>query len=529
MNTTEHNRTDGPRSHSRFRTRLGAVSFVTVLVVAILVLVLLSILLYSLSRQTPGVADLNVFCAAGMRYPMERIVEDYQDKYGVTVRVQYGGSNSLLSQLELGGVGDLYLAADDSYIQIAKEKGLGAEVLPLATMRPVIAVPKENKHEIKSIDDLLKPGLRIGCGNPDAAAIGKRAKQLLEKSGDWEAIDQRIRDKGVYKPTVNDVANDVIIGAIDAGIVWDSTAAQYPELTAISVPAFDAGVSSVEICVLNSCKDPKAALHFARYVGACDKGLAVFEEEHFNVVEGDEWAEVPELTLFAGSVNRRALDPILEAFKKREGVELNTIYNGCGILTGQMRVIEEQQKGTFPDTYMACDVYYLNTVKDLFQEAVNVSDTDIVIAVAKGNPKDIHSLEDLLKPGIRVVIGEPTQCTIGVLTKRLLEHEGIYQQLMDNHVVAQKESSAALVPSVTTKSCDATLAYRTDTLAESDKVDVITLDSELCKAIQPFSIARSSKQKYLSRRLFQAIANSRESFESVGFHWRLDESDQSEP
>ena len=33
------------------------------------------------------------------------------------------------------------------------------------------------------------------------------------------------------------------------------------------------------------------------------------------------WEEVPQITFFAGSVNRRALEPIVAAFEQREGVE----------------------------------------------------------------------------------------------------------------------------------------------------------------------------------------------------------------
>ena len=170
---------------------------------------------------------------------------------------------------------------------------------------------------------------------------------------------------------------------------------------------------------------------------------------------------------------------------------------------------------------MACDVYYLETVRDWFQEAVNVSDTDIVIAVQKGNPKGIQTLQDLARPGMRVAVGQPDQCTIGVLTRRLLEHEGLYDQLLKENVVTQTATSALLVPAVTSKSADAALAYRTDTLAERDKVDVVTVESELSKAIQPYSIARSSHHKELGRRLFRAIARSRIAFEAAGFHWRL--------
>jgi len=490
---------------------------------------LLGIFLFNMSHESPGVADLSVYCAAGMRYPMDRIVRQYEDDYDVSVRVQYGGSNTLLSQLEISQSGDLYLAADSSYTEMARQKQLAAEVLPLATMRPVIVLSSESERRIASVDDLLQADVRVACGNPDAAAIGKKVKRLLTQSGQWDRLEKQISERGVFKPTVNEVANDVKIGSVDAGIVWDTTAAQYPELEAIPAPELDSGVSTVEICVLDSSKNPTAALHFARYVGARDKGLEVFSDEHFQVVEGDVWEDVPEMTFFAGSVNRRALEPVLKRFMEREGVKINTVYNGCGILTGQMRVLEKNQDDTFPDTYMACDVYYLETVNELFQEAVNVSDTDIVIAVEEGNPKNIQSIQDLLEPGVRVVIGQPEQCTIGVLTRRLLEDEGIYEPLLENNVVAQKETSAALVPSVITKSADAAFAYQTDTLAEQDKVDVIVLDSKLSKAIQPFSIARSSRHKYLGRRLFETISRSRDAFEAAGFNWRLDHATSQSP
>ena len=74
----------------------------------------------------------------------------------------------------------------------------------------------------------------------------------------------------------------------------------------------------------------------------------------------------------------------------------------------------------------------------------------------------------------------------------------------------------------------AVLAYLTDTIAESDKVDAVRISSKAAKAIQPFSIARSSRQKHLARRLKQHIVRSREDFEAAGFHWRLD-TDKSNP
>ncbi len=254
-----------------------------------------------------------------------------------------------------------------------------------------------------------------------------------------------------------------------------------------------------------------------------------FQEKGFEVVQGDVWEEHPELTFYAGSVNRRALAPIIRDFEAREGVTVNTKFNGCGILTGDMKIIKDQDpKRGFPDIFMACDVYYLNTVQDWFQPGINISDTDIVIAVPKDNPKNIRSIQDIAKPGVRLVVGQPQQCTIGVLTRKLLENEGVLEDIQKNgNIVAEVTSSALLLSSVVTTSdeatatADATLAYNTDCQAEKDKIQIIPVHSPGAKAIQPYSIAKTSQKQHLARRLYEAIARSRSKFEALGFNWRL--------
>jgi molybdenum ABC transporter molybdate-binding protein len=458
-----------------------------------------------------------------MRIPVERIAAEYEQQYGVHVQLQYGGSNTLLSQMEVSQVGDLYLAADEMYIDLAQDKGLVREAIPVARMRPVLAVAAGNPQGVSGIKDLLRDDVRVALANADQAAVGREARALLRETGQWSELEQHVRAHGVFKPTVSDVANDIKLGAVDAGIVWDATAAQYPEIEAIPVPELEPGVSLISVGVMSRSKQPTTALRFARFLAARDRGLRYFSDAGFQAVDGDVWAEVPELTFFVGSVNRRALEETVKEFAQREVVEINTVYNGCGILTAQMRsMLGDDQTGGFPDMYMACDVYYLDTVRDLFQDAVNVSNTDIVIVVQEGNPKQIQGLPDLARPGVRVAVGQPEQCTIGVLSKRLLQAEGLYEEVQQN-IVTQTATSALLVPNITTGSADAVLAYATDTLAEQDKCDTVPIDSPLAKAIQPYSIARSSDFKYLGRRLYQAIARSRERFEKAGFVWRLDQ------
>lgn len=504
----------------------------------------IAILVVLLNLGGPGsggdVNKLTVYCAAGLRFPMDEIGKRYEEECGVTVEIQYGGSGTLLySKIEVNkfDTADLFLAADDSYTTEAVEKGLAAETLPIAHMRPVIAVRKDSAKNIESIEDLLADDVAVVVAEPDQAAIGKAVRERLErvKVGDstlWQKLKQHVTKHGVFKPTVADVAADVKLGsAVDAGIVWDSTVAMpefRDELKAISVPELDGDPGLVTVCVLNSTRHPTAALKFARYITARDRGLPVFEEYGLRPVEGDVWAERPEIKFFCGAVNRRAVEKIIEAFEEREGVRVDTEYNGCGILTGKMGVIDGQStdKG-FPDVYMACDVYFLENVKQWFQEAANVSDTEIVIAVPKGSTK-VKQLADLVKPGIRVALGDPDLCTIGALTRRLLVKEGLYDQLkekqtQEGETVVEKPSSAMIVPDAVAGHVDAAVAYITDVLANRDSVDIVRIDSPLNKAIQPFSIAKTSDHKYLTRRLFQKIASSPDAFKDAGFHFRLGE------
>lgn len=492
-------------------------------------LIVLAGLVYLLARSSSlgptvdnGGGELLVHCAAGMRVPVEQIAKDYKEAFGVSIRLQYGGSNSLLSQIEVGKIGDLYLAADESYLQIAREKALVAEGLPLAHMGPVIIVPAGNPKQVQGIEDLLRDDVRVSLANPDQAAMGKVTRVCMEKLGLWEALEARVRKNGVFKPTVNDVANDVLLGSVDAGIVWDAVAAQFSDIGVVRSTELAQERVLVSVGILTTTKKPASALHFARFLSARDRGLPVFRTAGYQPVEGDVWSDNPKLTLFAGAVNRQALEPIVKAFQQRHGVVVRTVYNGCGILTAQMRAIEEKAESGFPDVYMACDVFYMDTVKEMFQDAVNVSDTQIVIAVQAGNPKGITSVDDLIKPGVRLAIGQPEQCTIGILSRRLLESAEIYDTAIKSNVVTETATSSLLIPSIATGAADAALVYFSDAQAASEKVDVVPIDSPLAQAIQPLGIATSSEQKQLGRLLFEQITEAREVFEAAGFRWRID-------
>ena len=490
-----------------------ALFFVSIAVVAGLIA-----LLVSLDREDPVEHELTLFCAAGLRKPVARIAEEYEKETGTRVAVRYAGSGALLSELQVQSGGDLYLAADKGYIATAREKGLVAESIPLCYQVPIIAVAKGNPKGIERIEDLLRDDVRFALADPQAAAVGKKVRKLLEAAGHWREVEARAT---VTKPTVNDVANDVKLRAVDAGIIWDATAGLYPDLEAIHVVDLSAGRSQVTVGVLESTVSSAAALRFARYLGARDRGLEVFREFGFETVEGDVWSERPELIVWSGGVNRLAVEQTIEEFEAREGVDVLVTYNGCGILSGNM--VPLAGKPGFPDVYFSCDRSYLDKVSQWYFTGKMVSQTDMVIVVPKGNPKGIHSLRDLSRDGLRLGFADPEKSALGALTARLLRDEGIHDAVWRNVITTDGTADLLLTKMQIAKgsSLDAVIVYLANCPNVRDELDIVTIDSPLALARQPIATSRQSDHRRLTERFIDRVLSetSRKRFREVGFDW----------
>lgn len=502
-----------PRHPGRPSARASLALFVVLGTLTVVGLLLLFLLRLPHRPAPPGHGPLVVYCAAGLRAPVEAIARRYEQAFGIPVQLSFGGSQTLLAGIELAPRGDLYLPADASYLALARQKGVIAESIPLARMTAVIVVPKGNPKGLRSVNDLLRPGLKLAQANPEAAAVGKLTREALAKAGAWEALR---RQTVVFKPTVNDVANDVKLGTVDAGFIWDALVTQDPELEAVRVPELGAARAEVAVGVLRSSAQPAAALRFARYLGAPEAGQMEFARQGFERVEGDAWAETPEIVLYSGAMNRVAVEETLQRFEQREGVRVTRIYNGCGILVAQMKA------GGRPDAYLTCDRSFLSPVAELFPgQPTEMSDSRIVMLAPKGNPRHLQALKDLARPGLRLGVANPDQSTLGALTRRLLEQEGILAPVMTN-VVSQTPTADLLVTQMRAGSLDAVVVYVSNTVKVRSELDIISLPMSEALAVQTFSAAANSKHQRLVGRLLEALktGESRARYEAAGFHWR---------
>ena len=461
-------------------------------------------------RPAETTGPLVVLCAAGLKPPVEASALAFERELGIPVQLQYGGSGTLLANAQVSGRGDLFLAADESYLRAAIARGLVAEVIPLARMTAVIAVKKGNPKAVRSLADLLRPDVSISLASPEAAAVGTILRDLLQKSGGWDALSRKTK---VFKPTVMDVTNDVKLGAVDAAVVWDANVRQNPDLDMVQDPRLeDGGQTQVSVGVLNSSRAPTAALRLARYLGAPGKGLAELEKNGYRPVEGDAWEESPQAVLFSGAMNRLALEETLRRFEEREGARVTRVYNGCGILVSQMKA------GQRPDAYLACDLSFMGQVSELFLDPLNVSRASLVILTARGNPREIRSLDDLARPGLRVGIANPEQSALGDLTVKVLDQLQLREPVLSN-VKVQTPTADLLVNQMRAGGLDAAVVYTVSVSQARDELAVVPIEAPAAEAVQPYAVRKGSPHRRLMERLLRSILSpeSRKLREALGF------------
>jgi len=487
--------------------------FPVIAVGSIVVLAGLFALLYQPDQRRGRVI---LFCAAGLKPPVSAAVADYARQYpDVEVGVIYSGSGQLLANVELGQPGDLFFAADASYVDAAAAKDLVSERLPVASITPVLAVKKGNESKVMSLRSLLDEKLKFGLGNPDGPAIGRASKQILEKAGLWRQIEAALPKRGVYKPTVHDLAGDLTLGAIDVAILFDTTVIQFKELSAIPIPDELNRPQDVTLGVLTRSAQPHLALHVARFIAAKDRGLPHFKSAGYRVHPGDAWADKPKLVLYSGGVLRPALKQSIDEFSEREGAEVHVVYNGCGVLVAGIQAAKVEDR---PDAYFACDTSFLEPVAELFLDPVNLSRTKLVIAVQKGNPKAVKSLADLGRDGTIVGVGHPEHAAFGRLTADLLKQTGDHDAVMKN-AIDISATADMLVTKLQAKSLDAAIVYEVNARRAPADIDIVPILEATVAATQPFVISRATPHKQLAERLLAFLRKNHARFTASGFEW----------
>jgi len=403
---------------------------------------------------------LTVFCGAGIRPPMEDIRTRFETKHNCTLRINYEGSGTSLAKLQAGMPADLYIPGDVWWVKKAQGRGLIDTHKVAAWFVPVIAVQKGNPKGITGLADLARTDVKVGLGKAEACAVGGVARDVLAAGGltgrvtpDFEAV------------TVNRLANHVKLKALDAAIIWDAVARQYPDdIDIVTFPDGDFHAVPFAVGVLKRTRNRDLAVAFADFA-ASDAGAEVFRAHHYRV---------PGTVLEVGSGGsmRPPVNELARLFERETGRTVQTSFAGSGELLIQM---QESRRG---DIYVCHDPYARITErKKMARRWHTVGYLHPTIAVAKSNPKNVRGLKDLLRPDLRVGVPHRRFSSCGQIIWATFKQHGMYEQ-MDARKPYENRSSGDLANQMKLGTLDVVVMW--DALARRlpDVLELVPIEKE---------------------------------------------------
>lgn len=170
------------------------------------------------ARGAPA-SDLSIAAASDLRFALEGIARLVDARGAVRVRLTFGSSGQLASQIEQGAPFDLFFSADEGFVQALARKGLlRRETVQLyAIGRIVLWVRTDSPLTVADgLPALLDERIRfVAIANPEHAPYGRAAAQALRAAGLYERVSGRL----VLGETVSQTLQFIQSGNADIGIV----------------------------------------------------------------------------------------------------------------------------------------------------------------------------------------------------------------------------------------------------------------------------------------------------------------------
>ena len=163
-----------------------------------------------------------VAAAASLHHALPKIVDAYGSDRDRAPRVSFGSSGNLYRQIRQGAPFELFLSADDHYVQELVRHGYGLDQGAVYGIgRLALLVPNGAALLLDAtLGDLaasLSSGRlgRFAIPNPEHAPYGRAAREVLRHHGLWQAIQPHL----VVGENAAQATQFALSGSADGGIV----------------------------------------------------------------------------------------------------------------------------------------------------------------------------------------------------------------------------------------------------------------------------------------------------------------------
>jgi molybdate transport system substrate-binding protein len=225
-------------------------------------------------------ATIIVGAGAGLKPALDPVAEAFTTKTGIKVEYSYLCSAMVLTNMQLTKTGDVMVPGSQHYMDLAIEKEvIDPESVAIAGyMIPVIGVQKGNPHNITCLEDLKKPGLKIGVGEEEALAVGRLTQKMLK---DLKLYDDVMQNVVLTAGSASKLVLPLAMGNLDAEINWMATCMAFADkVDIVKIDPKKLKYSVAPIGMTAYSKQKEAARKYLAFVES-DEGQAIFAKYGF--------------------------------------------------------------------------------------------------------------------------------------------------------------------------------------------------------------------------------------------------------
>lgn len=217
---------------------------------------------------------LTVLAAASLTYTFTELADDFEAEHpGGSVRLSFGGSSDLATQITSGAPADVFASAATKNMDAVVAAGRARNPVTFARNSLEIAVPPSNPGKVTALSDLTSTSVKVALCQPEVPC-GAASTKLFTA--------QKMTVKPVtLEPDVKSVLTKVQLNEVDAGLVYATDVkAAAGKVTGIAIPADKTVWTTYPIAAIEGSAQRELADQFVAHVTG-EKGRAVLAEAGF--------------------------------------------------------------------------------------------------------------------------------------------------------------------------------------------------------------------------------------------------------
>ena len=237
----------------------------------------------SSSKSSGKEIELKISAAASLQEAMVEIEKEFkQVNPDVKLTVNLGSSGTLMQQIQEGAECDVFISAGAKQMDALVEDGtINKDDVKTLLINDLVLVAAKGE-KIDSLDDLKSDSItKIAIGDPESVPAGKYAKEVLDNTKLYDAVQSKL----VLGKDVKQVLSYVQQGAAQVGFVYLSDAHGVDDVDVVLTTDADFHSEiAYPVAVLKDSKQAKVAQQFEDFL-LSDKAQNILEKHGFNKVK----------------------------------------------------------------------------------------------------------------------------------------------------------------------------------------------------------------------------------------------------